>query len=164
MTNMKIRTATLEDLNRVTEIEATCFPSSEAADKTTMKERLEVYQKGFFVGEIDGEIIGFINGGAFNADSIQDEFFESMEHHNDHNKALVIFGLDVHPNYQGKGIASLLMKHFIEFARSECKEAVLLTCKDHLLHYYEKFGYINNGPSNSSHGGAKWYDMTLKLI
>ncbi len=76
MTNMKIRTATLEDLNRVTEIEATCFPSSEAADKTTMKERLEVYQKGFFVGEIDGEIIGFINGGgAFNANSIRDEFF-----------------------------------------------------------------------------------------
>ena len=35
------------------------------------------------------------------------------------------------------------------------------TCKEHLIPYYEKFGYRNCGVSESVHGGAVWYDMRL---
>lgn len=163
MSKLIIRTATKNDLDYVTAIEATCFPAAEAAKRDIIKERLQAYSKGFFIGEVDGEIVGFINGGAFDAETIKDEFFEDMNLHKDTNPALVIFGLDVHPEHQKKGYAAELMNHFIEFAKIDGKDRVLLTCKEHLIHYYGKFGYINHGVSESIHGGAKWYDMTLKL-
>lgn len=157
----RIRTATINDLESVTNIEAICFPAAEAAPKEALEERLSTYMKGFFVGEIGNEVIGFVNGGATDDTEIKDEFFESMELHHDDGKNLVIFGLDVHPDHQRKGYARKLMNHFIDFAKEENKESVILTCKDHLIGYYETFGYRNLGVSGSVHGGAKWYDMVL---
>ena len=40
---------------------------------------------------------------------------------------------------------------------------MILTCKDRLIPYYEKFGYRNLGVSASVHGGAVWYDMILEF-
>lgn len=37
----------------------------------------------------------------------------------------------------------------------------MLTCKEHLLHYYAKLGFVNEGVSGSVHGGAVWYQMRL---
>lgn len=158
-----IRNANEKDLDRVAYIESVCFPSSEAASKCSIAERLDVYSRGFFVGELEGQIIGFVNGASTDDESIRDEFFESMDLHDEKGKNLVIFGLDVHPDHQGKGYAKNLMNHFIDFAKSEGKKKVLLTCKSHLVHYYERFGYVNLGVSASVHGGAKWYDMELAV-
>ena len=42
---------------------------------------------------------------------------------------------------------------------------VVLTCKDRLIHYYEKFGFVNEGlAAKSTHGGAEWYQMRLSLL
>ncbi|SHJ23865.1 Ribosomal protein S18 acetylase RimI [Dethiosulfatibacter aminovorans DSM 17477] len=163
MAEFKIRTATMKDLDSVKDIEATCFPAAEAATREALEERLSVYTKGFFVGEIEGKVIGFVNGGSTDDTEIKDEFFETMDLHSDDGKNLVIFGLDVHPDYQHKGYARRLMNHFIEFGKQENKESVILTCKDHLIGYYESFGYKSLGVSDSVHGGAKWYDMVLTL-
>jgi predicted GNAT family N-acyltransferase len=38
---------------------------------------------------------------------------------------------------------------------------VVLTCKDHLVHYYASFGFQCQGISASTHGGAVWNDMVL---
>ncbi len=160
---LTIRNASLQDIDQIADIERICFPEAEAAKKAAMEMRLKAYEKGFFVGLIDDHIIGFVNGGAFDADTIDDAFFESMDAHNDDNRSLVIFGLDVLPEYQNKGYAAQLMKAFIAFGKQEKKEKILLTCKSHLIHYYEKFGYENDGVSESVHGGAQWYDMTLYL-
>lgn len=40
---------------------------------------------------------------------------------------------------------------------------MILTCKDHLIHYYQKFGFVHQGVSVSCHGGAKWNDMLLEF-
>ena len=29
------------------------------------------------------------------------------------------------------------------------------------FHYYAKFGFVNEGESESDHGGAKWYQMRI---
>lgn len=163
MTNLHIRRASLSDLNKIVEIEAICFPATEAAKASFIEERLRAYSKGFFVAEIDGKIIGFINGACTNGATIKDKYFETMAYHLDRGKHLMIFGLDVLPDYERRGYAAALMEHFIDFAKSEGKDAILLTCKEHLVGYYEKFGYANEGLSESGHGGAKWYDMKLAL-
>ncbi|WP_432663644.1 GNAT family N-acetyltransferase [Wukongibacter baidiensis] len=163
MSNLKIRNVLPSDLEHVTEIEAACFPAAEAAPRDAFKNRILVFPEGFFVAELDNEIIGFINGGATDKSHIEDEFFGNMELHKDAGKNLVIFGLDVHPKYQRRGFAKELMLHFIEEAKKSDREKVLLTCKEHLIGYYEQFGYVNEGVSESQHGGAKWYDMYLEL-
>ena len=60
-------------------------------------------------------------------------------------------------------LISLLMEHMIGDARAKGRKGLILTCKDRLIHYYEKFGYKNMGVSASVHGGAVWYDMLLEF-
>ncbi len=163
MNKIKIRNVLLEDLECVTQIEATCFPAAEAAPRNVFKERISVFPEGFFVAELNNEIIGFINGGVTNETHIEDEFFITMDLHIPNGENIVIFGLDVHPKYQRKGYAKELMKHFIEAAKKDGRKKILLTCKEHLIKYYEQFGYVNEGVSESTHGGTKWYDMYLEL-
>ena len=74
-----------------------------------------------------------------------------------------MFGLDVLPAYRNQGIAAQLLQRMIDEARARECLGVVLTCKDHLKHYYEKFGFICRGVSNSTHGGAKWNDMLLNF-
>ncbi|MBF1734277.1 MAG: GNAT family N-acetyltransferase, partial [Veillonella dispar] len=31
------------------------------------------------------------------------------------------------------------------------------------IHYYAKFGFVNEGKSESDHGGAKWYQMRVEF-
>ncbi|MBP2637468.1 MAG: Acetyltransferase family protein [Firmicutes bacterium] len=158
-----IRAVCLVDLDRISEIEAICFPAAEAATRETFRERIVAFPESFLIAEIDGVIIGFINGCATNSSVIYDELFHSTEGHIVEGKNLSVFGLDVIPEYRKQRVASKLMQQFIQVARSTGKEKVILTCKDRLVHYYESFGFENNGISNSTHGGAKWFDMTLVL-
>jgi len=160
---MKIRNATLKDLESISKIELECFPQAEAAKKEAIEDRIKTFSDGFLVGEIDDQIIGFINGAAFEGMTIQDEYFSDMTYHVDKGQTLAVYGLDVHPGFQHKGYARKLMDAFIEYARSSQRTYIILTCKEHLLHYYESFGFVNKGLSQSSHGGARWYDMTLTL-
>ena len=74
-----------------------------------------------------------------------------------------IFGLDVIPEYRRQGVAADLMNHLIQTAKARGKKGMILTCKDRLIHYYEKFGYRSLGISGSVHGGAVWYDMLLEF-
>ena len=47
-------------------------------------------------------------------------------------------------------------------ARSQGRDGLVLTCKDRLVHYYAKFGFLNEGVSGkSTHGGAVWNQMRL---
>lgn len=156
-----IRKVTINDLEAVSEVEATCFPEAEAATKSSFEQRIKTFPESFFVGEIDGKIIGFINGCITNETTIRDEMFHDSKLHNPKGDYQAIFGLDVIPEYQRRGIAAKLMNHMIESSRVAGRKGVILTCKDKLINYYSKFGFINLGISESQHGGSVWYDMIL---
>lgn len=36
-----------------------------------------------------------------------------------------------------------------------------MTCKEKLIPFYEQFGFINEGISESVHGNVVWYQMRL---
>ena len=163
MITLTIRNADINDLNRIAEIEALCFPPAEKASFDSLEKRIKAFPESFFVAESQGALIGFINGCGTNSSVIYDELFSDITCHNPQGKILAIFGLDVIPEYRKKGIATQLMEHFILAAKKNNKEKVILTCKDHLVAYYESFGFINNGLSGSTHGNARWFDMTLEL-
>ena len=51
----------------------------------------------------------------------------------------------------------------VETARQLDMTSMALTCKEHLIHYYARFGFEKQGISASVHGGAVWYDMVKTL-
>lgn len=162
--NYQIRNATLEDLDAITAVEATCFPPAEAADKNSFQLRITTFPESFFLAEtMDGEIIGFINGCMTNESVLKDELYHNVSLHNPDGDYQTIFGLDVLPAYRRQGIATALMNHLIEISKKRQKKGLILTCKDHLIHYYETFGYQHQGVSSSTHGGAIWNDMLLRF-
>ncbi|BBB89971.1 MAG TPA: N-acetyltransferase [Methylomusa anaerophila] len=162
MIKVTIRGVRLEDLDRVAEIEAVCFPAAEAAPRKSFKERITTFPEYFLVAETD-DLIGLINGCATNSPVIYDELFHNTSLHIPAGENLAVFGLDVIPAYRKQGIAAQLMHHFIQIAKNTGRKRVILTCKHELVHYYESFGYRNNGISGSTHGGSQWFDMTLVL-
>lgn len=163
MTDITIRTAVSEDLDQVTAIEAVCFPKAEAADRASFAHRLATFPDSFFVAVHDGKIIGFVNGCVTNEKTIRDEMYEDSSLHDPKGAYQSIFGLDVLPEYQRQGIAAKLMEQMIRDAKDRGRKGLILTCKDRLIHYYEKFGYKNKGVSQSVHGGVVWYDMLLEF-
>ncbi len=48
-------------------------------------------------------------------------------------------------------------------AKSHGRSGLVLTCKDKLINYYSKFGFVNEGISESVHGNVTWYQMRLTL-
>lgn len=158
-----IRPATLQDLDTITEIEAICFPAAEAASKESFRSRLIHFPEHFFVALDKDKIIGFINGAVINSNIISDELYEDASLHDPHGAYQTVFGLDVLPDYQHQGIASALMEYLIDTAKSHNRKGIILTCKEHLIPFYNRFGYENQGVSASVHGGACWYDMLLSF-
>lgn len=158
---VEIRKAVFEDLDEIVEIEETCFPLAEAASKQTFSERLHIYAHHFLVAQVDGTLVGFVNGLLSNESRISDEMFEDASLHIKKGKYQMIFGLDVIKEYRGIGIAHRLMQAIIEKSRNEGRRGVILTCKDELIGFYETLGFVNKDRSKSVHGGAVWYDMEL---
>ena len=160
---MQIRLVRPEDLQTIVQVEAACFPAAEAATQSDFQKRIECFPTHFWVLEEQDQLIGFINGMATDSKTIYDEMFENASLHQENGQYQAIFGLDVLPQYRRQGYAALLMKTLINDAKLHGRRGCILTCKEHLLHYYAKFGYKNLGTSESKHGGAVWYDMILEF-
>ena len=161
--DIKIRRVSIEDLDTVTQVEAECFSEAEAATKASFEKRIKTFPESFFVAEIDGKMIGFINGCIIDQKAIYDELFSDAALHNPNGDYQTIFGLDVISDYRNQGFAAQLMNHMIEASRLSGRKGVILTCKEKLIHYYSKFGFKNKGISKSTHGGSEWYDMILEF-
>lgn len=159
---MGIRTAVPSDLDALAAIEAACFPAAEAAGRDSISRRLEAYPNHFWLLETEtGEIVSFINGLVTDEPILRDEMYENAALHNEAGAWQMIFGVDTLPRYRRRGLAAKLMGHVIAQAEAQGRKGCVLTCKENLIHYYEKFGYRNEGVSRSVHGGACWYDMRL---
>lgn len=160
---MKIRTATLSDLSNIMEVGSVCFSPEEAATEKEYEERLKVYPEHFWILEENGELIGFINGMVTNEPRIRDEMFKSAYLHREDGAWQAIFGVNTVPKHRNRGYAAKIMEQVIADAKKQGRRGCILTCKEELIHYYEKFGYKNEGISQSEIAGEVWYDMRLEF-
>ena len=158
---MTIRNATLEDLAALTAIEAACFPAAEAAKEEDFRRRLSVSPNHFWLLEQEGQIVSFVNGLVTDEEKLRDEMYENAALHNEQGAWQMIFGVNTLPQYRRQGLAGQVIRRCIDDARRQGRRGVVLTCKDRLVHYYETFGFVSEGVSQSTHGGVVWYDMRL---
>ncbi|MCE0492595.1 GNAT family N-acetyltransferase [Vibrio salinus] len=156
-----IRPAEENDILPIATIESLCFPKAEAASLASFRARFEQFPECFYVIELDGKVVGHINGCRYHQPALPDELFENASLHNPEGVFQTVFGLAIEPSSQRQGLARLLLDHFILEAREKKLHGVFLTCKHHLIHFYEKSGVVCLGESESAHGGAKWFDMLL---
>jgi len=156
-----IRTASFDDLKALTEVESMCFPAAEAASEEDFRKRLEVYPNHFYLLFEDDILVSFVNGMTTDNANLEDEMYSKAEMHNENGCWQMIFGVNTIPSKRRMGYAEKLIKYAIEQAKNEKRKGVVLTCKEPLIHYYAKFGFINEGLSKSTHGNAKWYQMRL---
>ena len=159
---MKIRTATLNDLDALTAVEAECFPAAEAATKKDFENRLAYYADHFWLMfDENDKLIAFVDGMVTDEADLTDEMYEKAELHEEGGAWQMIFGVSTLPAYRRNGYAEKLIRYVINDARAQDRTGIVLTCKESLIHYYEKFGFQKEGISESIHGGATWYQMRL---
>lgn len=160
---MLIRTAELSDLDAIAAVEAECFSAAEAAGKEDLRSRLEVYPNHFLLmfGS-GGELISFVDGFVTDEPDLTDEMYEKAEMHNENGKWQMIFGVNTMPQFRRNGHAKKLLDEFILTAKQQGRLGVVLTCRARLIHYYERFGFVDEGVTvKSVHGGAQWHQMRL---
>ena len=158
---MNIRHATIKDLDAITAVEAECFPAAEAATYESIKGRLEVFADHFWLLEDEGQVVSFVNGMATDLPDLCDEMFDDPHMHNDKGDWQMIFGVDTIPSRQKQGCAGKVLERVVADAKKQGRKGLVLTCKDRLVHYYAKFGFVSEGVSGSTHGGVVWYQMRL---
>ncbi|MDO4516281.1 MAG: GNAT family N-acetyltransferase [Bacillota bacterium] len=158
---MNIRTASLRDLDAIAAVEAVCFPPAEAADKDAFRRRLTVYPDHFWLLWEGDTLVGFVNGMVTQGPDLCDEMYDNADLHDETGSWQMIFGVDTIPAYRRRGCAALLLNRAISDAKSQGRKGLVLTCKEPLLHYYAKFGFVNEGISQSVHGNVRWYQMRL---
>ena len=159
---MTIRTATLDDLQAVTALEALCFPAAEAATEAEFRQRLAAYGNHFWLLEDEtGRLISFINGLCTDEETLRDELYADAGAHREDGDWQMIFGVNTHPDFRRRGYAAQVMERVLTDAKAQGRKGCVLTCKDRLIHYYEGFGFRWEGVSASVHGGVVWNDMRL---
>ncbi|KAJ5646068.1 hypothetical protein N7490_002440 [Penicillium lividum] len=84
--------------------------------------------------------------------------------HEECGGTIAIHSLAVLPEHQGKQVGSTLMKSYIHRIReAQIADRIAIIAHDHLVPFYESFGFENHGPSQCQFGGGGWVDLVLEL-
>lgn len=160
---MKIRLAEPKDLAAVTAVEAACFPAAEADTEEIFRDRLLHFPNHFWLLEDGEKLAAFVDGMVTDEPDLADTMYADAAMHRENGSWQMIFGVNTLPAYRRQGCAAKLLERVIADAKAQGRRGVVLTCKEHMLPYYGKFGFEKEGISKSEHGGAQWYQMRLKF-
>ena len=158
---MEIRNATMDDLQAIAAVEAACFPAAEAATAEEFAGRLAHYAEHFWLLFEQGELVAFVDGFCTDMPDLTDEMYADAALHDENGAWQMIFGVNTLPSYRKHGYAGELIKRAITDAKEQGRKGLVLTCKDRLISYYARFGFKNEGVSESVHGNVVWNQMRL---
>ncbi|KAI1412173.1 acyl-CoA N-acyltransferase [Hypoxylon sp. FL1857] len=84
--------------------------------------------------------------------------------HQEGGQTICIHSLAVHPKLHGCHLGKLIMKAYLQqLKNADIAEYCSLICQDYLVSFYERFGFVCQGPSKATLGGGGWFDMTLRI-
>jgi len=159
---MKITYAEEKDIAAIAAAEAACFPPAEAATEQEFVERIKYYSNHFWLLYDADKLIAFVDGFVTDEPDLTDEMYENACMHNENGAWQMIFGVNTLPEYRKRGYACELIRRAIADTRQQGRKGLVLTCKERLIAYYAKFGFVDEGVSEkSTHGNVRWHQMRL---
>ena len=156
---ISLRNVQITDLDQLLFIEDEGFSIEEAATKEAFVERIQLIADTFIVAEKEGEILGYINGPIIYEPYITDDLFEEIKENPKRGGYQSILGLAVSKQARNQGIAKILIEKMEELIEENEREGITLTCKQELVSFYEKLGFVSHGMSESKHGGVSWFNL-----
>ena len=159
---MKITYAKEKDIAAIAAAEVACFPPAEAATEQEFVERIKYYGNHFWLLYDADKLIAFVDGFVTDEPDLTDTMYENACMHNENGAWQMIFGVNTLPEYRKRGYAGELIRRAIADARQQGRKGLVLTCKERLIAYYAKFGFVDEGVSEkSTHGNVQWHQMRL---
>ena len=154
-----------EEASQAVAIEQICFPPHEACSEQHMRERIAKVPELFLVAvdKESGKIAGFLNGLATDEHLFRDEFFLDANLNRPDGKNVMLLGLDVLPEYRGRGLAREIVHQYIMREADKHRQMLILTCLESKVNMYEKMGFRDCGISNSSWGNEEWHEMSYMI-
>ncbi|WP_444268881.1 GNAT family N-acetyltransferase, partial [Faecalibacterium sp.] len=73
----------------------------------------------------------------------------------------MIFSVVTAPAHRREGCASRVLRQVCADAKAAGRRGVVLTCKERLIGFYARFGFVDEGVSASTHGDVVWHQMRL---
>ncbi|WP_162254821.1 GNAT family N-acetyltransferase [Liquorilactobacillus capillatus] len=148
------------------EIERNGYSVAEAASLSTMRTRLETINDSFLIARTkdSDDVIGFVVGAATNERYLEDKSYEEVVPNKHDAQYLSILSLAVHPAVQGCGIGTQLLTAFAQLGIQTERKAIILTCLEDKIPFYQKNGYQDEGVSTSERAAEKWHKMLLPLV
>lgn len=153
----------MADLAAVAAVEKACFPPAEAATADEFRDRLAHYAAHFWLlFDEKGDLVSFVDGMVTDERDFTDAMYAQAAMHDEKGAWQMIFGVNTLPEYRKRGYAGELIRRAIADARQQGRKGLVLTCKERLIAYYAKFGFVDEGVSEkSTHGNVRWHQMRL---
>ena len=154
------RGVTLSDLNTLAQLEASSYPSDEAASADALAFRIKNAHPYFLVMIYQGNIIGYI---CSTLTGTQELTHESMAQHEPSGKYLCIHSVVIAKSFQRKGLGLMLVREYLDSVTTMCNvDEVLLIAKANLIEFYTKAGFSTIRLSPIVHGKDPWFEMQWK--
>ncbi len=157
-----IRTGRPEDVEAVAGLERLCFPPAEAAGAERIRERLAEYPDHFWLLFEGDRLVSMADGMVTGQRDLTDDLYADASLHDPRGEWQMLFGVATSPDRRGRGYAGLVLRQAAADAAAQGRKGLVLTCKDALVPYYERFGFVSEGRSeHSCHGNAVWNQMRI---
>lgn len=123
---------------------------------------LSLYGNHFWLLYDGDRLISFVDGFVTDDADLTDEMYENAAMHNESGAWQMIFSVNTLPAYRQHGYAGKLLQKAIADAKEQGRKGFVLTSKSRLVHYYAKFGFVDEGVTDKyTHGNVAWHQMRL---
>lgn len=156
-----LRHARLDDLEAVSELEASCMPPKEAADRERLLARLSAWPDHFWLLFDETTLLAYACGLATDERDLADTMYADAGMHTASGAWQMIFSVCTDARHRGNGLASHVLQGMIDETRARGRKGLVLTCKEELVPFYARFCFVDEGISASTHGGQVWHQMRL---
>lgn len=158
---MSIRHAVPADVGTLADIESASYPPAEGASRQSIAGRVAVYPDHFWLLEEDGGVKAFVNGLVTDQPDLTDAMYDDPYLHTPEGSWQMIFSVVTAPAHRREGCASRVLRQVCADAKAAGRRGVVLTCKERLIGFYARFGFVDEGVSASTHGDVVWHQMRL---
>ena len=159
---MVIRHAVMGDAGSIAEAETMCFPPAERASEETIRGRIAAYGEQFWLLTEDDRLAAYICGLATDRADFEDEMYETPLLHDPNGSWHMFITFGASPEFRNKHDAEALLNHAIGDAKARGRKGCVGACKEHMLEYYARFGFRDEGvTARSVLGGAVWHQVRL---